>query len=102
MPATQNRMKKFILLSIVLFTVLVNNVSAQKVYVTNSGKKYHSAGCQYLSRSCHAIDLKDAIAEGYTPCSRCDPPTTPSRVKQPLNSKHKKKIIDSVKSTTTR
>ena len=44
------------------------------VYITNSGKKYHRDGCRYLSKSKIAISLKDAKAEGYTPCSVCDPP----------------------------
>lgn len=41
------------------------------VYVTNSGKKYHHAGCQYLANSKIAISLEDAIDEGYEPCSKC-------------------------------
>lgn len=44
------------------------------VYVTDTGDKYHSEGCQYLRRSCYAETLEDAINEGYTPCSRCHPP----------------------------
>lgn len=46
------------------------------VYVTNSGKKYHNAGCRYLSKSENSISLDDAISEGYEPCSICNPPTT--------------------------
>lgn len=45
------------------------------VYVTESGKKYHSYGCSYLSNSCIEIDLEKAKSQGYTPCSRCNPPT---------------------------
>lgn len=44
------------------------------VYVTNTGKKYHMAGCRYLKRSQISIKLKDAKAEGYEPCSVCNPP----------------------------
>lgn len=44
------------------------------VYITRTGAKYHSAGCSYLSRSSIPISLKDAVARGYTPCSRCNPP----------------------------
>lgn len=44
------------------------------VYVTNSGSKYHTAGCSYL-KSSNAITLSQAKAKGYTPCSRCHPPT---------------------------
>lgn len=43
------------------------------VYVTRTGKKYHRAGCRYLSRSMIPISLEDAQAE-YDPCSVCDPP----------------------------
>lgn len=41
------------------------------VYITKTGKKYHAAGCRYLSKSCIPISLNDAISQGYTPCSVC-------------------------------
>lgn len=44
------------------------------VYITNTGNKYHTAGCQYLKKSKIAIDLDSAKAEGYEPCSKCNPP----------------------------
>lgn len=44
------------------------------VYITKTGKKYHRAGCRYLSRSQIPISLKEAEAEGYQPCSVCNPP----------------------------
>lgn len=43
------------------------------VYITATGNKYHSWGCQYLRNSCYSITLSDAIAQGYTACSRCKP-----------------------------
>ncbi len=43
------------------------------VYITNTGKKYHRDGCSYL-KSKIPISLSDAKAQGYTPCSRCNPP----------------------------
>lgn len=43
------------------------------VYITNTGTKYHRAGCRYLSKSMIPISLSDAIARGYTPCSVCKP-----------------------------
>ncbi len=61
------------LFSVLFFTALA--AEAQTVYVTKTGSKYHSAGCSYLRRSAIAMDLADAIASGYTPCSRCNPPT---------------------------
>lgn len=44
------------------------------VYITATGECYHRSGCRYLSKSRIAIRLKDAKAQGYRPCSVCDPP----------------------------
>lgn len=44
------------------------------VYVTDTGTKYHRAGCGYLSKSKNSISLENAVYYGYTPCSRCGPP----------------------------
>ncbi len=46
----------------------------QTVYITRTGRKYHRDGCRYLSHSRIPISLKDAQANGYTPCSVCNPP----------------------------
>ena len=43
---------------------------SETVYITRTGSKYHRAGCSYL-KSCIPISKKDAIAAGYTACSRC-------------------------------
>ena len=47
--------------------------STRTVYITNTGEKYHAAGCRYLSQSKIAIQQKNAIAQGYGPCSVCEP-----------------------------
>lgn len=43
------------------------------VFVTDYGEKYHLSYCGYLSRSSHAMDIGDAIKQGYTSCSKCKP-----------------------------
>lgn len=43
------------------------------VYITRTGAKYHQSYCSYLRRSSIPIGKKQAIAEGYTACSRCKP-----------------------------
>ena len=45
--------------------------TSQIVCVTRTGSKYHSAGCQYLKKSCIEKDLSVAESQGYTPCSKC-------------------------------
>lgn len=42
------------------------------VYITRSGSKYHTSNCSYLKSSI-AISKIDAISQGYTACSRCNP-----------------------------
>jgi hypothetical protein len=49
------------------------DTSEVTVYVTTSGKKYHNAGCRYLSKSSIPMALSKA-ALGYEPCSACHPP----------------------------
>jgi hypothetical protein len=43
------------------------------VYVTRTGKKYHTAECRYL-KSKIKTTVKEAQANGYTPCKVCHPP----------------------------
>lgn len=43
------------------------------VYITETGSKYHRSGCRYLSKSKIAITLSSAKAQGYSPCSVCNP-----------------------------
>jgi len=45
------------------------------VYITKTGKKYHSSGCRYLSKSRIPISLTKAKQRGYTACSVCRPPS---------------------------
>jgi len=44
------------------------------VHITRTGKKYHQAGCRYLSHSDRTVTLEEARAMGLTPCSVCNPP----------------------------
>lgn len=50
------------------------NSSGAKVYVTPSGSRYHEKGCDYLSDNAFSISLKEAKKNGYTACSKCNPP----------------------------
>ncbi len=43
------------------------------VYISDSGKRYHRANCTYL-KSSTPISLAEAKSEGYSPCSKCNPP----------------------------
>jgi len=44
--------------------------SAETVYITRTGKKYHRSSCSSLSKSKIPISLEDACKRGFEPCSR--------------------------------
>lgn len=50
-----------------------NADSSATVYITDTGKKYHRAGCRSLVKSKHAISRANAKARGYSPCRVCKP-----------------------------
>lgn len=77
-------MKKRLYSTLLILFVFINfsllvfaDNSNVTVHVTKSGTKYHRKSCTYLSSDIE-IKLIDAIEKGYTPCSRCDPPTLDS------------------------
>ncbi len=41
------------------------------VYLTPTGKKYHTADCPLLSDTALPVTLEQALQEGLKPCSRC-------------------------------
>ncbi len=45
-----------------------------EVHITETGSKYHSAGCQYLRKSDIETTLDKALGMGLEPCSKCNPP----------------------------
>lgn len=63
-------MKKIVSIISMLLFAMVLNLSAQTVYVTDNGKKYHQKDCQY-AKNAKPMSLADAKAKGYTPCSTC-------------------------------
>lgn len=60
-------------------TIKVKEAPAQEksnkndiVYITNTGDRYHRAGCRFLESKA-PINREDAINRGYTPCKTCKP-----------------------------
>lgn len=82
-------MKRIILIILATLSIAINSpvVSAQHhhrhvkkhyrqeaiVYVTRTGSKYHTADCSYLRYSSIPMKKSEALAEGYSACSRCNP-----------------------------
>ena len=45
-----------------------------KVFITDTGARYHREACSYLRSSKTGIALKKAALRGLTPCEVCNPP----------------------------
>jgi len=56
------------------------------VYITSTGATYHSAGCKRMRGVRHAVSLKDAVADHYSPCRYCVPPVLKARADDPTRS----------------
>lgn len=67
-----------LVLAILCPLLLIPAFADTTVYITKTGEKYHNAGCSSLSKSSYSISLTDAINKGYTPCAKCNPPTSAS------------------------
>lgn len=73
------------------------------VHITDSGSKYHSAGCRYL-KSDHEVTLDEAKSLGLSPCSVCNPPQEEglqTTVNNDTNADSSNTIIDSDYSNST-
>ncbi len=72
----KKRLIALLLAAVMLCTLLpVGAFAEQTVYITDTGNKYHSYGCKYLSESSTAVQLDYALKQGYTPCSVCNAQT---------------------------
>ncbi len=83
-------MKKLIIVASFI-VLLANSVAfAEEVYVTKNGKKYHQQACLLIkNKGAHAVDMKDAVAQGLAPCSKCFKDKLPDQSKS-------KGILDSL------
>ena len=57
----------------IVFITLISSVTAQNVFVTKTGEKYHKKTCRYLKYSKKEIKLKEAIEKAYEACLVCKP-----------------------------
>ncbi|MBK7254618.1 MAG: hypothetical protein IPI04_12075 [Ignavibacteria bacterium] len=65
-------MKKLPLPLLFLTLFLISESFSQTVYITKSGKKYHTEKCRY-AKNANPVSLSEAVSRGLTPCSICNP-----------------------------
>ncbi|MEN6627109.1 MAG: thermonuclease family protein [Candidatus Sumerlaeia bacterium] len=54
-------------------SVVLSGSDSDTVYATNSGTKFHRAGCRSLRKSSNPLTRAAAQGRGLTPCSVCKP-----------------------------
>ncbi len=64
----------FLFLTLFLSLFLISDSFSQTVYITKSGKKYHTEKCRYAKNS-NPVSLSEAVSRGLSPCSVCNPET---------------------------
>jgi len=66
-------LKKVIAVSLcVVFLSVAANASAEDIFATKNGKKYHKADCRLVqNKNPEAISKKEAAEKGLEPCSKC-------------------------------
>jgi NOL1/NOP2/fmu family ribosome biogenesis protein len=66
-------MKKFILTLALATFFIAGKLTAQTVYITESGKKYHAKNCDVAKTGKKGIELAEAKKQGYEACKSCKP-----------------------------
>lgn len=89
-------------LFILVWGFLTLQIYSQTVYVTPSGKKYHTENCTRRGDNSTPIELKDAVRK-YQPCKVCKPPIlSNAELSDPENNPTtNSNISDSKNSTST-
>ena len=52
--------------------ILISESYSKTVYITKSGKKYHTENFRY-AKTANAVSLSEAVSRGLKPCSVCKP-----------------------------
>ncbi len=62
------------MIRLIFLLFLTVNLSAQTVYKTPNGLKYHLSGCRMVKNVSSSLMIEKAINQGLLPCKICRPP----------------------------
>lgn len=83
-------MKNLIITFALLTFFALGKLSAQTVYVTESGKKYHAKNCELAKTGKKGMPLAEAKKAGYEPCKNCKADSAKSKEQVKDKPKEKK------------
>ena len=65
------KINQILKVGVVALLISFGKLTAQTVYITESGKKYHQRNCHVAKTGKKGIELADAKKQGYNACSVC-------------------------------
>jgi hypothetical protein len=74
-----------------LLTASIYQATAQTVYVTENGKKYHAKNCSLAKTGKKGLTLAEAKKGGFEPCKACKAEAIKPEEKKPAPAKGKTK-----------
>lgn len=89
-----------LILSLALTAFAYSVPSDSTVYVTPTGHCYHLRNCSYIGSEQTHMTISAAVANGYEPCSRCNPDTRVGSYGDSYVYKHPSVVIAESKAAT--
>lgn len=89
-----------LILFLIFSGIILNPISAQSVYKTPSGTKYHLSTCRMVENVSEKITIQEAIRLHLSPCKICKPPVTEFNQITPQKSPQGKKETSRCKGNT--
>ncbi len=86
--------KNILAICVIALFLIGSKLTAQTVYVTETGKKYHAKNCDIVKTGKKGITLEEAKKKGLEPCKVC-------KVEAESKTADKPKAIDKLKDKPT-
>ena len=86
--------KNILAICVIALFLIGSKLTAQTVYVTETGKKYHAKKCDIVKTGKKGITLEEAKKKGLEPCKVC-------KVEAESKTADKPKAIDKLKDKPT-
>lgn len=86
--------KNILSICVIALFLIGSKLTAQTVYVTETGKKYHAKNCDIVKTGKKGITLEEAKKKGLEPCKACKVEAESKRADKP-------KAIDKLKDKPT-
>ena len=77
--------KNIIAIGVMALFLIGSKLTAQTVYVTETGKKYHAKNCDIVKTGKKGITLEEAKKKGLEPCKVCKIEVETKTVEKPMS-----------------